>query len=85
MPRAGAIALLALTVLALPLSAAAQRTTGEIIGTVVDGSGSVLPGVSVTLRGAAVAGAPVSVSSEPCTSVTRKVRGPAPMPLSATK
>ena len=40
-------------------TAAAQRTTGEIIGTVVDGSGSVLPGVTVTLRGAGVAGAPV--------------------------
>ena len=49
---AGATALLAVAVLALPVSAAAQRTTGEIIGTVVDESGSVLPGVTVTLRGA---------------------------------
>ena len=61
---AGATALLAVAVLALPLSAAAQRTTGEIIGTVVDGSGSVLPGVTVTLRGPGVAGAPVSVTTE---------------------
>ena len=60
---AGATALLAVAVLALPLSAAAQRTTGEIIGTVVDGSGSVLPGVTVTLRGPGVAGAPVSVTT----------------------
>src|SRR5438046_6818589 len=35
---------------ALPISVA-QRTTGEIIGKVVDESGSVLPGVTVTLRG----------------------------------
>ena len=43
---------------------AAQRTTGEIIGKVVDESGSVLPGVAVTLRGAGVAGAPTVVTSE---------------------
>jgi hypothetical protein len=43
---------------------AAQRTTGEIIGKVVDESGSVLPGVTVTLRGAGVAGAPSVVTSE---------------------
>ena len=42
----------------LATSAAAQRTTGEIIGKVIDESGSVLPGVTVTLRGAGVAGAP---------------------------
>ena len=45
-------------------AAAAQRTTGEIIGKVVDESGSVLPGVTVTLRGAGVAGAPTVVTSE---------------------
>ena len=48
----------------LATSAAAQRTTGEIIGKVVDESGSVLPGVTVTLRGAGVAGAPTVVTSE---------------------
>ena len=64
MPRAGATALLVLAVLAAPSRAIAQRTTGEIIGTVVDGSGSVLPGVSVTLRGPMVAGAPVSTTTE---------------------
>ena len=48
----------------LAASAAAQRTTGEIIGKVVDESGSVLPGVTVTLRGAGVAGAPTVVTSE---------------------
>jgi hypothetical protein len=44
--------------------AAAQRTTGEIIGKIVDESGAVLPGVTVTLRGAGVAGAPTAVTSE---------------------
>jgi Carboxypeptidase regulatory-like domain/TonB-dependent Receptor Plug Domain len=50
--------------LASALPVAAQRTTGEIIGKVADQSGSVLPGVTVTLRGAAVAGAPTVVTSE---------------------
>src|SRR6188474_3656487 len=48
----------------LATSAAAQRTTGQIIGKIVDESGSVLPGVTVTLRGAGVAGAPTVVTSE---------------------
>ena len=50
--------------LGLAAPAAAQRTTGEIIGKIVDESGSVLPGVTVTLRGAGVAGAPSVVTSE---------------------
>ena len=61
MKRVFAASLLALAV-AMP--AAAQRTTGEIIGKIVDESGSVLPGVTVTLRGASVAGAPTVVTSE---------------------
>ena len=44
--------------------AVAQRTTGEIVGTVTDESGAVLPGVTVTLRGAGVGGAPTTVTSE---------------------
>jgi len=48
----------------LAAPAAAQRTTGEIIGRIVDESGSVLPGGTVTLRGAGVAGTPAVVSSE---------------------
>jgi Carboxypeptidase regulatory-like domain/TonB-dependent Receptor Plug Domain len=44
--------------------ALAQRTTGEIVGTVTDESGAVLPGVTVTLRGAGVGGAPTVVTSE---------------------
>jgi hypothetical protein len=39
-----------------------QRTTGEIIGKVIDESGAVLPGVTVTLGGAA--GAPATVASK---------------------
>src|SRR5215813_8660202 len=61
MKRVCAVLLLALGG-ALP--AAAQRTTGEIIGKVVDESGSILPGVTVTLHGAGVAGAPSVVTAD---------------------
>ena len=61
MKRVCAVVLLSL---GLATSAAAQRTTGQIIGKVVDESGSVLPGVTVTLRGAGVAGAPTVVTSD---------------------
>jgi hypothetical protein len=61
MKRVFAASLLALAI-AAPV--AAQRTTGEIIGRIVDESGSVLPGVTVTLRGAGVPGAPTSVTNE---------------------
>src|SRR5439155_22356209 len=50
--------------LAAPAIVAAQRTTGEIIGKVTDESGAVLPGVTVTIRGLGVAGAPTAVTSE---------------------
>jgi len=53
-----------LLVVAVAAPAAAQRTTGEIFGKVVDESGNILPGVTVTLRGAGVAGAPTAVTSE---------------------
>jgi hypothetical protein len=53
-----------LLAIGLAVPAAAQRTTGEIIGKVVDESGSILPGVTVTLHGAGVAGAPTVVTSE---------------------
>lgn len=49
---------------AIPWSAFAQRTTGDIRGVVTDQSGAVLPGVTVTLRGPAVAGTPTTVSNE---------------------
>ncbi|MGE0815302.1 MAG: carboxypeptidase regulatory-like domain-containing protein [Vicinamibacterales bacterium] len=51
-------------VLAAARGAAAQRTTGDIRGVITDESGAVLPGVTVTLRGPAVQGAPTTVSNE---------------------
>jgi hypothetical protein len=60
--RAGGLGLWLLVAVTTP--AWAQRTTGEIIGKVTDESGSVLPGVTVTLRGAGVAGAPSVVTSD---------------------
>src|SRR2546430_15283602 len=56
--------LLLLVLAAVAAPALAQRTTGEIVGTVTDESNLVLPGVTVTLRGAGVAGAPTVVTSE---------------------
>jgi hypothetical protein len=44
--------------------AASQQTTGEIIGKIIDESGGVLPGVTVTIRGVGVPGAPTIASSE---------------------
>jgi hypothetical protein len=45
-------------------SSAAQQTTGEIIGRITDDSGGILPGVTVTIRGVGVPGAPTITSSE---------------------
>ncbi|MGD9904978.1 MAG: carboxypeptidase regulatory-like domain-containing protein [Vicinamibacterales bacterium] len=56
--------LTAAALLAAPTSGWAQRTTGDIRGVITDESGAVLPGVTVTLRGPAVQGAPVAVSNE---------------------
>ena len=44
--------------------AAAQRTTGAIIGTVADESGAALPGVTVTLHSVAVPGSPSTTTTE---------------------
>jgi hypothetical protein len=49
---------------AIPWTASAQRTTGDLRGVVTDESGAVLPGVTVTIRGRAVPGAPTTVSNE---------------------
>ena len=49
---------------AIPWAASAQRTTGDIRGVITDGTGAVLPGVTVTLRGPAVPGAPTAVTNE---------------------
>ena len=56
--------LLVLLLAAIAAPALAQRTTGEIVGTVTDESGAVLPGVTITIRGSGVPGAPTVVSSE---------------------
>ena len=58
------IAGLCVVLVGLCAPAYAQRTTGTIIGAVTDESGGVLPGVTVTLTGAGVAGNPTAVTSE---------------------
>ena len=62
--RVVANVILLLVLLAAAVPARAQRTTGEIVGTVTDESNAVLPGVTVTIRGAGVAGAPTVVTSD---------------------
>lgn len=57
------VVILSVCALATTTTAEAQRTTGAIIGTVVDGSNSVLPGVTVALEGPAVLGKPVTTTS----------------------
>ncbi len=42
----------------------AQRTTGSLVGTVQDESGSVLPGVTVSLKGPTVVGTQTAVTNE---------------------
>jgi len=42
----------------------AQRTTGSIVGTVTDDTGSVLPGVTVEVSGSAIVGTQTSVTNE---------------------
>jgi hypothetical protein len=42
----------------------AQQTTGEIIGKITDDSGGFLPGVTVTIRGTGLQGAPTVTSSD---------------------
>jgi len=53
-----------LTIVALSTSAFAQRTTGGITGAVKDGTGAVLPGVTVDLTGEYVMGAQTSLTNE---------------------
>lgn len=64
MRRSLALVLACAALLSLPVSGWAQRTTGDIRGVVTDSTGAVLPGVTVTLRGPNVAGAPVTVTNE---------------------
>jgi outer membrane receptor protein involved in Fe transport len=61
---AAALAVVALAFL-VPAPSLAQRVTGQIMGTVTDASGAVLPGVSVTIKGPAITGAgQTSVTNE---------------------
>jgi carboxypeptidase family protein len=53
-----------LLIVGVAAPSAAQQTTGQIVGKVADESAAVLPGVTVTIRGAGVAGAPTTVTSE---------------------
>src|SRR5262245_11526125 len=64
MRRRVAASALLLALMAFAVPAHAQRTTGEIFGTVTDESGAVLPGVTVTIRGSGVPGSPTIVTSE---------------------
>jgi Carboxypeptidase regulatory-like domain len=50
--------------LGIPAIGLAQRTTGDIRGVITDESAAVLPGVTVTLKGRTVAGAPSVVTNE---------------------
>jgi hypothetical protein len=54
----------AVTLLGAPMLASAQRTTGDLRGVITDQSGAVLPGVTVTIRGRNIPGAPTTVTSE---------------------
>jgi outer membrane receptor protein involved in Fe transport len=56
------VAIAALAAFATP--ALAQRTTGAISGTVKDGSGAVLPGVTVSVSGANIVGTQTAVTNE---------------------
>ena len=63
--RAGSVHTLAFAVLLLAAPTAfAQRTTGQIIGTVSDQSGAPLPGVMVTLKGPSIVGEQTSTTTE---------------------
>ena len=60
--RIGAVSLCVL--LLLEGTAAAQRTTGDLSGVVRDATGSVLPGVTVSVKGPNIAGAQTTVTGE---------------------
>ena len=62
--RVGRVCFAIVTVLALAATSVLAQTTGQVIGTVVDAQGGVLPGVTVTLSGPAAMGSPTAVSNE---------------------
>jgi hypothetical protein len=54
----------ALLLAAAPLFAQTGQNFGELVGKTVDDQGGLLPGVTVTLKGPALMGAPTAVSNE---------------------
>ena len=63
--RRGLVAMLCLAVVfATGGTAFAQRTTGTLVGTVTDETGSVLPGVTVVIRGESIMGTQDNVTNE---------------------
>ena len=62
--RRGLAATFLAVVFATGGTAFAQRTTGTLVGTVTDETGSVLPGVNVVLRGDAIMGTQDNVTNE---------------------
>jgi len=56
------VASLCVLLIGISVPAAAQVTTGTIVGVVTDESGAVLPGVTATVQGANVAGQPTTVT-----------------------
>ena len=60
----GCLLLGALTLAAAPLAAQTGQNFGELVGKIVDDQGGLLPGVTVTLKGPALMGAPTAVTNE---------------------
>ena len=54
----------ALMILVLPLAGAAQTTTGTVSGVLTDESGAVLPGATVTLKGATATGVVLTAQTD---------------------
>ncbi len=62
-PALDSVFLLGITALLLAAPLQAQRTTGQVNGTVRDGSGAVLPGVTVGLSGEKIVGTQTTVTT----------------------
>jgi len=62
--RKSLVVVLALLATSLAPESAAQRTTGNIVGTVKDESGAVMPGVTVSLTGEKIVGTQTTTTNE---------------------
>src|SRR5258708_19343211 len=58
------LSLCGVTLFPSPLAAQTGQNFGELVGKIVDDQGGVLPGVTVTLKGPALMGAPSAVTNE---------------------